>query len=122
MKEKVDSGDIIMTSYFNISPYESVESLQLKSMNHLLYCFEKIIYTIIKEDNLPKSNEVWERKPFTRKDMLQLFEIDPKRHSESEIEKRIRAADYPGTPSGAFINLYGSKFIIPCENRKSIIE
>lgn len=43
MKEKVDTGDIIMTSYFDISPFETVETLKLKSMNHLLLCFEKIL-------------------------------------------------------------------------------
>lgn len=119
MKEKVDSGEIIMTSYFDISPYESVETLKLKSMNHLLLCFEKILRCVSKGEPLPKSNETWCRKPLTRREMLELFEIDLFKHDKIEIEKRIRAAKYPGS-TGAFIAAAGHKFYFPHENRQSI--
>jgi Methionyl-tRNA formyltransferase len=121
MKEKVDSGDIVMTSYFDISPYESVETLKLKSMNHLLYCFEKIACGIALGEPLPTSNETWMRKPFTRKEMYELFKIDPAKHSDKEIEKRIRAAEYPGFP-GAFAEIGDRKYYLPYENRKSIVD
>ena len=110
-----------MTSYFDVSAYETVETLKLKSMNHLLYCFEKIVYNISMDAPLPVSNEMWSRKPFTRKEMLKLFEIEPSKQSKEEIEKRIRAADYPGFP-GAFIMVEGHKFSIPCTEEKSIID
>lgn len=121
MKEKVDTGNIIMTSYFDISPYESVETLKLKSMNHLLYCYEKILSDISHDAPLPISNETWERKPFTRKQMLALFEIDPQKHDEAEIEKRIRAAAYPAA-TGAYVTIANHKFYLPHEDRKSIVE
>lgn len=121
MKEKVDSGEIIMTSYFDISPYESVETLKLKSMNHLLYCLEKIILLISEGQPLPVSGEIWKRRPFTRKEMLELFKIDPARHDQKEIERRIRAAEYPGTP-GAFIAAGGREFYLSYEERRPIVD
>lgn len=121
MKEKVDTGDIVMTSYFDISRFETVETLKLKSMNHLLYCFEKIVSCISSDIPLPMSDETWQRKPFTRKEMYNLFEIDPKRHDKSEIERRIKAASYPAN-SGAFVTVGDYKFYFPYDNRKPIIE
>lgn len=121
MKEKVDTGDIIMTSYFDISQFETVETLKLKSMNHLLFCFEKIMSYISSDVPLPSSNEIWQRKPFTRKEMFELFEIDPKQHDKSEIERRIKAASYPASP-GAFVSVSGYKFYFPYDGRKPIVE
>lgn len=121
MKEKVDSGDIIMTSYFDVSPFESVETLKLKSMNHLLCCLEKIAGLISEGRLLPASGETWKRKPFTRKEMLELFRVDPSRHDPEEIERRIRAANYPGSP-GAFIAAGGREFYFPYETRRPIVD
>lgn len=121
MEEKVDSGQIIMTSYFDIAPYESVETLKLKSMNHLLYCFENIMRCISKNEPLPKSDEKWRHKPFTRKEMLELFRIDVSTHNEDEVRKRIRAANYPGL-SGAFVEIANHKFYFPYESRKPIVD
>lgn len=121
MEEKVDSGNIIMTSYFDVAPYESVETLKLKSMNHLLFCFEKIVHQISKGGSLPVSDETWRHKPFTRKEMFKLFEIDLSKHDKEEIEKRIRAAEYPGL-SGAFVTLDGHKFYYPYSERKPIVD
>lgn len=121
MEEKVDSGDIIMTSYFDVSPFESVETMKLKSMNHLLYCFEKITRLISEGRPLPKSDETWKRRPFTRREMLELFRIDPALHDPAEIERRIRAAEYPGCP-GAFIEAGGHEFYVPYEERRPIVD
>lgn len=121
MEEKVDSGDIIMTSYFDISQFETVETLRLKAMNHLLFCFEKIVSCISSDNPLPTSNETWGRKPFTHKDMYKLFEIDPEKHDKSEMEKRIKAAAYPSYP-GAYVTVGGHKFYYPYDSRKPIVE
>lgn len=120
MKEKVDTGDIIMTSYFDVAPFETVETMKLKSMNHLLYLFEKILYFIVNNEPLPVSSEIWKRKPFTRKEMLELFEVNPQLHSKEEIEKRILSASYPNS-FGAFINIGESKFYAPFENRAPLV-
>lgn len=121
MERKVDTGSIIMVSYFAIPPYESVETLKLKSMNHLLFCFEKIVQCIAKGIPLPTSDETWRRKPFTRKEMYKLFEMDLLKHDKEEIEKRIRAAEYPGL-EGAFVTVSDYKFYFPYHNRKPIVE
>lgn len=109
MEETVDTGKIIMTSYFDISPFETVETLKLKSMNHLLYCFEKILSCISCNKPLPVSDEAWARKPFTRKEMEELFEIDLTNDKKEDIENKLRAAEYSGS-DGAFITLFGHKF------------
>ena len=121
MREKVDSGAIIMTSRFAVAPFESVETLKLKSMNHLLYCLEKIARLIAEDRPLPASEETWERRPFTRKEMLELFRVDPAEHDRGEIERRIRAASYPGSP-GAYILAEGHAFYFPYEERRPIVD
>lgn len=121
MEKKVDTGDIIMTSYFDISQFETVETLKLKSMNHLLYCFEKILSCISSDSPLPTSSETWQRRPFTRKDMYNLFEIDLQKHDKNEIERRIKAATYPAN-SGAFVTVGDYKFYLPYDSRKPIVE
>lgn len=120
MREKVDSGDIIMTSYFDVSPHETVETMKLKSMNHLLLCLEKILSVIAADEPLPVSQETWSRKPFTRKEMFALFEIDPSKHDAQEIERRIRATEYPSR-SGAYITAGGRRFYLPFETREPIV-
>ncbi len=119
MNEKVDTGDIIMTSYFDVARFETIETLKLKSMNHLLYLFEKILSLISSNNLLPISNETWQRKPFTRKEMLNLFEIDSEKHDQDEIKKRIKASSYP-SKSGAFVTICGYKFYLPQVNSKPL--
>lgn len=121
MAEKVDTGSIIMTSYFDVAPFETVESLKLKSMTRLLLCFEKILNIIANNEELPAANnEKWRRKPFTRKQMLELFKIDPFLHDEAETRRRIRAASYPSA-SGGYISIHGYDFYLPKEERKPLV-
>ncbi len=121
MRETVDTGDIVMTSYFDVSPFETVETMKLKSMNHLLFCFERIMAYIAADDPLPVSRERWLRKPFTRKEMYALFEIDPDRDDETEIGRRIRAATYPSS-NGAYVTVGGRRFYHPYEDRDPIVK
>ena len=121
MREKVDTGDIIMTSYFDVSPLETVETMKLKSMNHLLFCFERIMACIAAGDPLPASQEKWLRRPFTRKEMYALFEIDPRKDDDAEIERRIRAATYPSS-GGAYVTAGGRRFYLPHEDRDPIVK
>ena len=115
MKEKVDTGDIIMTSHFPVSTNETVESLKLKSMNHLLFIFQKIIYEIYTNDTLPKSNEKWLCQPYTKKQFNELRKIDPLTMDYDEIMLRIRAADYCSNYEGAFFEINGKRL---CYNSK----
>ncbi|MDR1482211.1 MAG: hypothetical protein LBI74_06255 [Synergistaceae bacterium] len=110
MKERVDRGDIIMTSYFKVSPNETVESLKLKSMNHLLFIFEKIICHIYENDSLPVSGEKWLCKPYTRRQLDDLCRIDPFAMDDKEIKLRIHATDYSSSHEGAYIEIGGERF------------
>lgn len=121
MQEKVDTGKIVMTSYFDVSPLETVETMKLKSMNHLLFCFDKILACIAVDKPLPVSQETWLRRPFTRKEMCALFEIDPNTQDEQEIRRRIRAAEYPSS-TGAYVMAGGRRFYLPQENRSPIVK
>jgi len=109
MKEKVDTGDIIMTSYFDISPNETVESLKLKSMNHLLMIFERIIHSIYTHDSLPTSDEKWLRLPYRRKQLNELRRICPASMSHEEMLLRIRATDYCSKYEGAYFEIGGKR-------------
>jgi methionyl-tRNA formyltransferase len=117
MKEKVDTGNIILTSHFDISPYETVESLKLKSMNHLLMIFERIINSIYTSDSLPVSDEKWLCVPYTKKQLKELCRIDPASMDNQEMLLRIRAADYCSRYDGAYFEIDGKKL-----THKSAIE
>ncbi len=117
MKKSVDTGDIIMTSYFDISPNETIESLKLKSMNHLLYLFEKIMSQIFVNDSLPVSDEKWLRLPYTTKQFRNLCKIDPLTMSNEEISLRIRATDYCSKADVAYIEIDENRFY-----SKSLVE
>lgn len=110
MMQKVDTGDIIMTSYFDIAPRETIESLKLKSMNHLLFVFEKIIGGICAGNPLPESKEKWLCPPYTRKQLNELCRIDPSSMNDEEILSRIRATDYYNKHGGAFFEIAGNRF------------
>ncbi|MCY6960066.1 formyltransferase family protein [Clostridium brassicae] len=119
MKAKVDTGDIVKVSYFPIYKNETVESLKLKSMIHLLYLFQNITDLIYSGKSLPKSNDYWERKPYTRKELNDLCKIDPFTMSKDEILNRIKSTTYPSAP-GAYIDLNGNIFNYPVPNNKPI--
>ncbi|MCI9413759.1 MAG: hypothetical protein HFJ79_01085 [Clostridiales bacterium] len=120
MQPKVDSGDIVMTSYFDVGEWDTVETLKLKSMNHLLLCFERVVSLIAAGRPLPLSEEKWRRKPFTRKEMYQLFEIDPAACDTAEVQKRIRAAAYPSC-KGAYTVIGDTRFYVDTEDRPPIV-
>jgi len=110
MAAKVDTGDIIQTVYFDISPLESVETLKLKSMNHLLALFSRTIQRIYKNEALPMSGEKWLRPPSTLKQFEELKRIDPATMDTEEILLRIRATDYSPSYESAYIDIGGKRF------------
>lgn len=113
MDSNLDSGAIIMTSYFPILSNDNVDSLKLKSMIHLLYLFEKIVAIISKNGELPESEEIWARKAFTRKELNDLCNINIDSMSNQEIKKRIKATYIDGMPQfGPKILYNGHKFVL----------
>lgn len=120
MNEKVDTGNIIMTSKFPISLNESVESLKLKSMIHMTYIFEKIVHIICDNKPLPESDEKWQRPAFTRKQLEDLCYVD-NTMSEREINLRIHATDYPLAGRSVFTMIGNKKFYYKTSKNISIV-
>lgn len=116
MKERVDTGDIIAVERFPIFNNDAVYSLTQRCYAYIYIAFCKIFSYILSGNPLPKSNEQWKRKPFTRKELNGLCRIT-KDMPDEEIKKRIRATTYPQMP-GAFIELAGTKFIADTFSKK----
>ena len=121
MKEKVDTGGIILTSYFNCAPQETVESLKVKALCHLLYLFEKVMWGIHSSDSLPVSNEKWLREPYTWKQFNDLRRIDFAAMDEEEILLRIRASDYSKQHEGAYYEIGGKRLVYVSETDVALL-
>lgn len=108
MNEKVDSGRIIGVKKFPLLKSDSVYSLSMKSYEHMLSLFLKVMDFILKKKKLPHCNETWKRAPYTRKELDALCKLDPNM-TKSEIERRVKATTYPDMP-GAYMNISGYRF------------
>ena len=108
MEPKVDSGRIVGVERFSMSENETVETLSNKTYESLYYLYEKTMSFVIKNNDLPKSKEIWKKKPYTRIELEELATIRSDMSLE-EIKKRIRATYFPGKPA-PFIDLYRYKF------------
>jgi len=108
MEEGVDSGKIIGVKRFPILETDDVYSLTIKNYGYLLILFYKIFDYIIRYKELPKCNEKWTRKPYTRRQLEELCRITPDM-SREEIEIRIKATKFPRMP-GAYTEFYGYRF------------
>lgn len=108
MEEKVDSGKIIKVLRFPILKTDTVLSLSIKSYSYLYGMFIEIIDYILLNDKIPECDEIWKRKPFTRKELEKLCELELNM-SEDEIKKRIKATYYNGMP-GPYIKINNYKF------------
>lgn len=110
MEGKPDSGDIVTVERFPIFNNDSLYSLTQRCYVYIYLSFVKIFSLILSNKPLPKSEEKWKRRPFTRSELNELCRIT-KDMPECEIKRRIRATTYPDMPS-AFIELAGVKFSI----------
>jgi methionyl-tRNA formyltransferase len=110
MAPKVDTGEIIKTKYFPIFPQDTVETLTERTYHYMFGLYQDVIDGLLYSKKLPVSNEVWERKPFTRKELNELCVITADM-KDTEIRKRIKATTFPGKP-GPHIILGGEKFIL----------
>jgi len=108
MEEKVDSGRIINVKRFPIQKRDTVYSLTQRCYDYILVQFYEVLNYIFKNNSLPKCNENWGRKPFTRRQLNNLCRITNDMTNE-EIKRRIRAVTYPGMP-GAYIEIFGEIF------------
>ncbi|WP_222424187.1 formyltransferase family protein [Desulfamplus magnetovallimortis] len=99
-----DTGKIIDTIRFPIYNCDTVFSLQHRTLDHMLILFYRIFPIITKNICLSETlegskssetSETWARKPYLKKELDKLCRITPEM-SKEEIERRIRATQYPG--------------------------
>ncbi|MDR1470941.1 MAG: hypothetical protein LBS75_00315 [Synergistaceae bacterium] len=93
MNKNIDAGDIIAVKYFPVFPTDDVHSLLSRTYDFQLTLFYEIIGKIIMGEDLPASSEKWGRKPFSRKELNELYKITIEM-DQAEIKKRIRATNY----------------------------
>lgn len=108
MEEKVDSGQILNVKKFPLMQNDSVYDLTQRCYFYIHTQFIEIMLYIFKNNSIPKCNEEWTRKPYTRKELNDLCRIDVNM-TKKEIARRIRATQFPNMP-GAYIELNGYKF------------
>lgn len=114
MAERVDRGEIIMVKRFPLFDSDTVWDLSQRCYIYIYVAFIELIQKIITSQPLPFSEEKWVREPFTRKDLNELCRITGEM-SNQEVLRRIKATSFPNMP-GAFIELYGKKFIYQTDN------
>lgn len=75
MLSEVDSGQIIREDNFRIMPNDTVETLKFRTMIVMLNMFHEVICNISigREPLISWPEKKWKRKPFTRKQLNQLY-------------------------------------------------
>lgn len=109
MKPKVDSGEIISVKRFPIYNSDNVKTLTDRCYAYILEQFYEVINTFFNEGKIDFIKENWKRKPYTRKQLDNISEINLNMSVE-EIHKRIRATYYPGMPY-PYIKINNNKFV-----------
>lgn len=107
MLARVDTGKIIEVRRFDREKDESVFSMTQKCYKLIYASFCSIIDCIAEGKEVPISKEEWKRKPYTRKELDALSEINPQMPA-NEIAKRIAATTYD--KPWAFVDIKGYKF------------
>ncbi len=93
MAPRVDSGSIVAVRRFPVFAADDVEALLARTYDFQLVLFYEIAGAMASGEPLPRSDEQWTRKPFSRKDFNELGRIRPDM-SREEIARRIRATRF----------------------------
>ncbi|MGE5072579.1 MAG: formyltransferase family protein [Anaerolineae bacterium] len=107
MARKVDTGRIIAVRRFPIYASDDVDALLKRTYEHQIALFFEIVGLMARGQELPVSEEVWTRAPFTRTQFDELFHITPEM-SQDEVERRIRAVSYQHWQP--YMELHGHRF------------
>jgi methionyl-tRNA formyltransferase len=108
MEARPDTGQVIRDTIFPIFETDTVESLKYRTLVSMLSLFQDILCIIESGCLMPMSIQ-WLREPFTKKDLENLKRITPDM-SKKEVEKRIRATDYPGHKP--YTEIQGKRFYL----------
>ena len=109
MLPKVDTGDIIKVARFKVMPNDDVASILSRTYDYQLVLFYDVINTLLSGEKLQPSGEQWTRKPYTRKDLIELMTITPEMDKQ-EIEARIRATSFGGYQPAVHLHGYAFYF------------
>jgi methionyl-tRNA formyltransferase len=93
MLSTVDSGSIIAVDRFPMKPGISVFDLTQQSYDHLEAMVYRLIREFLETGSFPQTEDIWTRKPYTRKELNELCEIRPDMTSE-EVNRRIHATTF----------------------------
>jgi len=108
MAPKVDTGRIIAVRRFPIYDNDDVEALLKRTYEYQLSLFFEMAKLMTEGKELPFSQEIWTRPPFTRKQFNELFKITPEMDKD-EIARRVRALTYG--PYRPYVEIKGYKFV-----------
>jgi len=103
LSKKVDTGKIIYVKKFPLHQSDGISDLIKRTYVYLNFIFFEITSGLLSKRTLPESDLIWERKPYTKKDLNDLCKLSNKM-SDEEINKRVRATTFPGKPGPYFID------------------
>jgi len=92
MAPRVDTGAIVAVKRFPVLPADDAGTLLVRAYDYQLVLFYEIAGLIARGEALPRAQENWTRKPFTRRQFGELGCVTPDMTGE-EIAKRRRATD-----------------------------
>lgn len=115
MLAKVDTGQVVEERLFPLLATDTVESLKYRTMVTMLAMFHDLCSMIASDQPLPVAERQWSRRPFTRREMEALKQIDPAM-SDAEVRRRLRATVYPGYP-GPYVEIGSERFYAPVPDR-----
>jgi methionyl-tRNA formyltransferase len=108
MLPKVDTGGIIKVLKFPIHINDSVFSLTQRCYANIINVFFELVDNLIQGINPIASNETWQRKAYTRKELNSLCKLDVNMNKE-EMDKRIKATTF-GDQTWAHFDINGYPF------------
>jgi Methionyl-tRNA formyltransferase len=115
MASKVDTGKIVAVKRFPVYDSDTVYSITQRCYSHILDMFYEIISMVMNGENIPASDEIWQRRPYLRKELDELCRLTPEMDLK-EIERRIKATDY--LQPWAFIQLGNEVIKLTAEDVK----
>ena len=93
MLAKVDTGGVIAVRRFPVWENDTVYSITQRCYSEILHLFYELVGKILTGKELPVSQERWTRKPYTRKQLNELCELEPGMTRE-ELARRVKATTY----------------------------
>ena len=109
--EHLDTGDVVEVERFPIDPdSETAFSLDLKSQEHLLALFERVLLRVLDGEQLPRSPQV-DGRYVSRAEFEELRVVRP----GDDLRRKLRAFWYPPWP-GAVLEVNGHRLTLVDES------